>query len=141
VSFGDLLRANGMSIDAAALHAWSRWVTPAGESRRYDTRFFVGALPDGAVAEDVTSESSVASWVPIGVALDQAQRGERQLMPPTLMTLVSLQAFPTVAEAIASSPTRSLDPVRPNLRVGENGSIDVVLPDGVVVPIRPGRPS
>src|SRR5262245_13820341 len=27
VSFGDLLRANGLTIDAAALHPWSRWVT------------------------------------------------------------------------------------------------------------------
>src|SRR3954466_3088596 len=41
VSFGDLLRANGLAVDGAALHPWSRWVTPAGEARRYDTRFFV----------------------------------------------------------------------------------------------------
>ncbi|MGH3744199.1 MAG: NUDIX hydrolase, partial [Mycobacteriales bacterium] len=44
VSFGELLRANGMTIDAQALRPWSRWITPPGESpRRYDTRFFVGA--------------------------------------------------------------------------------------------------
>src|SRR5439155_1243228 len=35
VSFGDLLRANGLAVDAAALRPWSRWVTPAGEVRRY----------------------------------------------------------------------------------------------------------
>ncbi|MDT4927872.1 MAG: hypothetical protein QOF92_739 [Pseudonocardiales bacterium] len=141
VSFGELLRANGLSVDAGALHPWSRWVTPAGEARRYDTRFFVGALPEAAVAEDVTSESSAASWLPIDEAIQQAQRGERQLLPPTMMTLVSLQPFATVAEAVASASARSLEPVRPRLRVGDDGSIDIELPDGVIVPVRPGRAS
>ncbi len=63
VSFGDLLRANEVAVDGAALHPWSRWVTPAGEVRRYDTRFFVAAMPDDAQAQDVTTESSSAGLV------------------------------------------------------------------------------
>jgi 8-oxo-dGTP pyrophosphatase MutT (NUDIX family) len=134
VSFGDLLRANGLAADAAALHPWSRWVTPAGEVRRYDTRFFVGALPDSAVAQDVTSESSEASWVAVGAAIEQAQRGERYLLPPTMMTLASLLPFGSVAEAIASSDSRQLEPIHPRLRI-DGESVTVELPDGTVVPI------
>jgi 8-oxo-dGTP pyrophosphatase MutT (NUDIX family) len=134
VSFGDLLRTHGLVADASALHAWSRWVTPAGEVRRYDTRFFVGALPDSAEAQDVTSESSEASWVPVGTAIEQAQRGERKMLPPTMMTLASLLPFGSVAEVVASSDTRSLEPVRPKLRV-DGESVAVELPDGTVVPI------
>jgi 8-oxo-dGTP pyrophosphatase MutT (NUDIX family) len=134
VPFGDLLRSNGLSGDAGALHPWSRWVTPAGEVRRYDTRFFVGALPDSAEAQDVTTESSEASWVPVAAAIEQARRGARQMLPPTMMTLASLLEFASVADAVASSDTRSVDAVRPNLLI-DGDSVSVELPDGTVVPI------
>ncbi|MGH8959958.1 MAG: NUDIX hydrolase [Jatrophihabitantaceae bacterium] len=129
VSFGDLLRTNGLTIGADVLHPWSRWITPPGEVRRYDTRFFVGALPDGAEAQDVTSESSEASWVPVGAALEQAQRGERGLMPPTLVTLSSLLAFSTVGEVLAAASTRSLDAISPAVRRDGNRYL-AELPDG-----------
>lgn len=138
VAFGDLLRAHGLAVDGAAVHAWSRWVTPAGEVRRYDTRFFVAGLPDWAEAQDVTNESSEASWVPVAAAVEQAQRGERGLLPPTLITLASLLPFGSVADVLAAAESRSLDAVRPEVRIGEDGSIAVELPDGLLVPIPPG---
>jgi hypothetical protein len=110
-------------------------VTPAGETRRYDTRFFVGALPPGAEAQDVTSESSAAAWVGVGDALEQAQRGERIMLPPTLETLASLVAHPTVASALAAAEVRSLDPVRPHIRVTDEGAVFADLPDGSSVSI------
>jgi 8-oxo-dGTP pyrophosphatase MutT (NUDIX family) len=130
VSFGELLRTNGLAIDSEALRPWSRWITPPGESRRYDTRFFIGALPDGLEALDVTSESSAASWVALGEALEQAQRGERGLLPPTLATLTSLVAFDSVAAAMATAESRSMDPINPTIRRAEDGSIVAELPDG-----------
>jgi 8-oxo-dGTP pyrophosphatase MutT (NUDIX family) len=138
VAFGDLLRANGLAVDADAVRPWARWVTPIGEVRRYDTRFFVAALPESAEAQDVTNESSEASWVPVGAALEQAQRGERGVLPPTLITLASLLPFATVAEVLAASESRSLDAVRPEVRIGDDGSVAVELTDGMVVPVPPG---
>jgi hypothetical protein len=105
-------------------------VTPAGEVRRYDTRFFVGALPPGAEALDVTSESSAASWVGVGEAMEQAQRGERALMPPTLATLASLVAFQSVADALAAADARTIEPISPRIRRGADGSFVAELPDG-----------
>jgi 8-oxo-dGTP pyrophosphatase MutT (NUDIX family) len=130
VSFGELLRVNGVAGDSQALRPWSRWITPPGESRRYDTRFFIGALPDGLEALDVTSESSAASWVPIGEALEQAQRGERGFLPPTLATLTSLVGFDSVAAAVATADERSLDPINPTIRRAPDGAIIAELPDG-----------
>ena len=34
-------------LRADLLGAWAHWITPAFEPRRYDTRFFVAALPRG----------------------------------------------------------------------------------------------
>lgn len=137
VSFGDLLRTNELSVDSDALHPWARWVTPVGEVRRYDTRFFVAALPDAAEAADVTSESSEASWVPVGAAVEQAQRGERKVLPPTMMTLASLLPFNTVAEVLEASVTRSLEAVRPEIKLQEDGSVGVALPDGTFIAVNP----
>jgi 8-oxo-dGTP pyrophosphatase MutT (NUDIX family) len=138
VSFGDLLRANDLAVDADAVRPWSRWVTPVGEVRRYDTRFFVAALPESAEAQDVTNESSEASWAPVAAAVEQAQRGELGLLPPTLITLASLLPFGTVAEVLTASESRVLEAVRPKVRLGEDGSLAVELPDGLLVPVPPG---
>lgn len=130
VRFGDLLRENGLSVDGSALRPWDRWITPPGESpRRYDTRFFVGALPDGVDAQDVTSESSEASWVDIAEALEQVRRGERGMLPPTMVTLASLVPFRTVREALDAAAGRVIEPIQPEVR-REGDELIAVLPDG-----------
>ena len=129
VAFGDLLRFNALTVDAGALHPWARWITPPGEVRRYDTRFFVGALPDGADAQDVTSESSAAAWIGVGEALEQVHRGERGMLPPTMATLASLVPCGTVAEVLDAAAERSLEPIQPNIRV-DGQRIIAELPDG-----------
>ena len=116
-------------------------MTPKGEVRRYDTRFFVGMLPDGAVAADLTTESSSADWVPVTTAIEQARRGERQLMPPTVLTLVAMADCATAADVLARADTNDLAPVRSELSVADDGAVSVTLPDGRMMQIRPGRAS
>jgi 8-oxo-dGTP pyrophosphatase MutT (NUDIX family) len=129
LDFAGLLRSRGLAVDASALAPWARWVTPDGEPRRYDTRFFIVALPAGATPEDVTTESSVAGWVPVAVALSQYERGERLLLPPTLTTLRTIAALETVADVLAAAATRSIDAVRPIPGRDDDGRY-VILPDG-----------
>src|SRR5882757_2828013 len=129
VPFGDLLRSHGVDVDASALHPWARWVTPEGESRRYDTRFFVAALPDGAEPEDVTSEAARAGWVNAAEALAENDRGERRMLPPTLVNLRAIAEHDSVAGVIAAAPGRSLAPIHPVLRIDDDG-VRIELPDG-----------
>jgi 8-oxo-dGTP pyrophosphatase MutT (NUDIX family) len=135
--FGDLLRTHGLAIDGSHLRPWARWVTPPNEVRRYDTWFFVAQLPEGTHAREGSSESSHGAWVGIPEALDLARAGERRLLPPTIMTLASLQSFATVAEALAASEERVLDAIRPSITVNDaTGEVTAELPDGtsIVVP-------
>lgn len=132
MSFADLLRANSLSVDADALHPWARWITPAGEVRRYDARFFVGALPPGVEAQDVTTESASARWFGVGDAFERAQRGELGMLPPTITTMASLVAFATVADVLAAAPQRSLEPVSPTVSRRADGGYRAELPDGTV---------
>lgn len=123
--FGALLRSHGAAIDASGLRPWARWITPDVEARRYDTRFFVAALPVGAEPAAVSGEAVRAAWVPVAGALAQRERGERRMLPPTIMTLRSLEPHAAVADVLAAASGRSLEPIRPRV---ENGQ--VVLPGG-----------
>ena len=130
VSFGELLRANGLAVDAEALHPWARWITPENEVRRYDARFFVAALPSGLEAQDVTTESASAGWFDVGAGLEQAQRGELGMLPPTIMTMASLAKYSSVAEVVAAAPQRPLDPISPTVTRTPDGDFRAELPDG-----------
>jgi len=132
IRFGDLLRDRGLSVAPGLLHPWTRWITPVGEVRRYDTRFFVAALPDGATPADLTSESSTAGWFPVRAALAEGERGERILMPPTRAVLQSVSAYPTVSAVLAAADAQDLIPVAPVLRRDTDG-MSIVLADGTVV--------
>lgn len=132
VAFGDLLRANGLQVDAESLRPWARWITPPGETRRYDTHFFVAAQPEGAEAQDVTTESSAASWLAPAEALEQAQRGVRGLLPPTIATLAALQPFGTVAQVLAAADSRPLEAISPDIRI-EGDRIIAELPGGETI--------
>jgi 8-oxo-dGTP pyrophosphatase MutT (NUDIX family) len=130
VAFGGLLRRHGVAVDASALHPWARWVTPEGEPRRYDTRFFVAAAPTGAEPAHVSSEAVRAGWVGVAEALAEQARGERLMLPPTLVTLRAIAAYRTVADVLAAAPSRPSGPVRPVLDGDQ-----VRLPDGSLMRI------
>jgi hypothetical protein len=89
-------------------------------------------LPPGARPAAVTSEAEHAAWVNVAEALAEHARGERPMMPPTLVTLRSIAVFSTVADVIAAAPGRSVEPVRPVLQDGH-----VRLPDGTSFSVSP----
>ena len=45
-----------------AIVPWAHWVTPALEERRYDTRFFVAALPAGQETAYIAGEADRSAW-------------------------------------------------------------------------------
>ena len=64
LSFAEFLRAEKLMLRADLLRPWANWVTPKEErTRRYDTYFFVGALPDGQRADGDNTESDRADWI------------------------------------------------------------------------------
>jgi len=132
VGFAELLRAHGLAVVASGVRPWARWITPDGEPRRYDTRFFVAALPPGATAEDLTSESSAAGWVGIRDAIVQYERGDRLMFPPTIATLRAIDGLPAMADVLDAAAARSIEAVRPLLGVDGEGAY-VELPDGSTV--------
>jgi 8-oxo-dGTP pyrophosphatase MutT (NUDIX family) len=79
---------------------WSHWITPIGEPRRYDTRFFIAHAPPGQSAGHDDLELTSSAWVTPRDAIDRAHRGEWKIIFPTLMNLKALAAHPTAEAAM-----------------------------------------
>lgn len=114
---------------------WARWITPEAEPRRYDTYFFVAAVPAGGAAAAVTGEASHADWIAISDALAEYQRDERPMLPPTVANLIELSAFADVADVLAATAQRTIRVVQPRLRRNEDGDWVADLGGGRTLPL------
>ncbi len=119
LSFADFLRRENLELRADLLRPWANWVTPEAErTRRYDTYFFVGALPEGQRADGRNTESDRAGWTTPQAAIDDFAAGRCFLLPPTWTQLDSL-AGRTVADVLAVE--RQIVTVQPHLEInGDN---------------------
>ncbi|TQC44455.1 NUDIX hydrolase [Rhodococcus sp. WS4] len=104
LSFSDFLKRENLVLRADLLRPWANWITPIGEGRRYDTRFFVAAAPHGQIADGATSEAEDVQWLTPAAALAHWQGGGSILLPPTWSQLTALSAFGSVAEVLAAEP-------------------------------------
>lgn len=106
--FAEWLELRGFHVAGATFAAWSHWITPEVESRRFDTRFLIASLPEGQEAVDRGEESDHSSWFTPGQALDGMRSGAMPMLPPTADALMQLADFRTVSavltEAVARRP-------------------------------------
>ena len=56
-------------LATSCLQPWSRWVTPVGVPKRFDTLFFVAGAPDGQEPRPDEGETVTLEWVAPAVAL------------------------------------------------------------------------
>lgn len=121
----------GVRLAADLLRPWARWITPEFEPRRYDTYFFVAALPAGREPQDISGEADRTCWARPADALS----GGLPMLPPTATVLRDLSGYGSVAEILAV-PRRPLSPVVPRLVFTDTGA-SLVLPDSP----EPGAPN
>jgi len=90
LSLSTFLEDRSLVLRTDLLGAWSGWLTPVFEPRRYRTWFFVARLPEGQTARDVSTESSSVAWLPAGEAVRQVEDGQINMMPPTWLTCLEV---------------------------------------------------
>jgi 8-oxo-dGTP pyrophosphatase MutT (NUDIX family) len=110
-------------VDPASLVGFSRWVTPETSGIRFDTRFYLGAAPDGAQPRVDGEECVDVGWFAPGAALAAYDRGDLPLVLPTLKHFEAILEFASAAELMAASQDRDLEPIRPQVSDGR-----IVLP-------------
>lgn len=117
LSFAEFLERRGLVLRSDLLGAWARWITPEFEPRRYDTWFFVAALPAGQRTRNASTEADRTVWIGPGEAADGYDRGELLMMPPTVSTLRGLRAYASAAQALEAASAQDLAPVLAQARL------------------------
>ncbi len=124
----EVLRQEGLRIDTAGIHYFSRWITPLGAPRRYDTRFFVAAAPPEQEPLHDDREVVASRWFTPAEALRRHDAGEITMIFPTVRTLVALDRFGTAADVLAHARSLArVEAVLPLMRESPDG-IRIVLP-------------
>jgi 8-oxo-dGTP pyrophosphatase MutT (NUDIX family) len=143
LSLSEFLCRRSLVLRADLLRSWAHWITPQWVGRRFDTRFFVAAVPAGQHTRDVGGEADRVTWMPVEEAFAAYWRGALALMTATASTLRDLSGYRHVSSVLAAE--RRIRPVmiRPVLvddevqlvydtEYGPRLTIDLVEP-------RPGR--
>jgi hypothetical protein len=111
LSLAGFLGRRGLVLRSDLLRPWARWITPVVESRRYDTRFFLAAIPAGQRTRHVGGEADEVAWWQPDEAIRAARQRELRLMPPTAVCLAEVGACGQVDAALRAP--RDLRPVTP----------------------------
>lgn len=117
--FGALLRQHELRLDTGTLRPWSRWITPVQSlfmnTRRFDTRFFIAAIPPGQQAVPDAHEAIDGRWFTPREALTEYWAGKIMLVPPQLMSLVHLAGYSDSATLLAAAAARLPHCVQPEV--------------------------
>ena len=114
IGFGDVLARFDAALDASQLRYFSRWVTPEGEPRRFDARFFVARVPYDQIAEADAVEVLDGRWFRPRDALDAHARGEIGMIFPTVKHLERIAPYRNVDDLLAFAQAKSITIVRPH---------------------------
>lgn len=132
LSLAQLLARRSLVLRSDLLRPWARWITPATEARRYDTRFFAAALPPGQRTRDVGGEAEQVAWTRPAAAIRAARDRELFLLPPTAACLAGLADYPDVTAALGAE--HSMRPVIPAV-VQVDGTFWLTVPEDVGYPL------
>jgi len=125
----ELREEAGIALDdPEALVKFSRWITPAAVKIRFDTHFFLAALPRGQEPRIDGEECVDLGWFAPRAALDAYEGGQIALVFPTIKHLQQLSDFSSVQALMAHARDRDVQPVEP--RVVLEGEVARILLPG-----------
>ena len=128
VSFLDMLRRQGLRLAVDQVHYFSHWITPEPAPKRYDTRFFVAALPPGQVPVHDDRETVDTVWVRPADGLARAAAGEFDLIFPTMKNLEAVSRFATSGELLAAAAAVERVPTVLPRVVADHRGFRILLP-------------
>jgi 8-oxo-dGTP pyrophosphatase MutT (NUDIX family) len=98
----DVCAEESLQLAVDALVPFAHWITPPGQPRRFDTRFFLVRAPEAQVADHDRFETTEVGWFTPTAVMAAEARGELQLILPTLRSLEAMETFACVDDALAA---------------------------------------
>jgi len=122
----EVLEETGVSLESD-LVLTSRWITPKGMPKRFDTWFYLASAPSDLVITLEQKEAVEFRWVTPAEALKRQTSGEFPMVFPTIRNLEALLPFRSATEAIDARRNAVIEPVEPVLVI-EDGRKRIRLP-------------
>ena len=95
-SLGEVVSSEGLTLATDRVAYFSHWITPEMAPARFDTRFFVAAMPPKQSARGHLRETVGGDWISPTAALERFDAGEWLMIFPTLTTLGMVKSHRTV---------------------------------------------
>ena len=127
----ELLQQLGVSIHCDGLEYFAHWITPSALPKRWTTRFFLAAMPEGQTIRPDNNEITDYCWATADEAMASANSGERKIPFPTRRTIEDLAGKATVAELIEWARERQaagIPAIQPEIRA-DDGKRRIFMPE------------
>jgi len=95
LDFAEFLESENLYCDLSRAIYFDHWVTPDMYSMRFDTRFYVAALPPRQIPLARSEEVTHSLWIKPADALTRMNRRDFPILPPTTTVLSELSRIPT----------------------------------------------
>jgi recombination protein RecT len=105
----------------------SRWITPRGVPKRFDTTFFVLHVEAGGAVEIDEREIVEHLWLDPREALDRSASGKMPMVLPTIRNLETLTLHASVSALLEAARSDEVPTFEPYL-VEKNGKTRIVVP-------------
>jgi 8-oxo-dGTP pyrophosphatase MutT (NUDIX family) len=115
LSLTAFLEKRSLVLRTDLLGAWSGWLTPVFEPRRYPTWFFVARLPEGQVTRDVSTESASVMWAGATDAVEQVEQERIFMLPPTWLTCLDVAQYADPDAVLAEAHGRHVEIYMPEV--------------------------
>ena len=106
-------------LDLSSLVWTSRWITPQGIPKRFDTYFFLAIVAREAIATAEQNEVVEVTWLHPSDALAKHAAREMQMVFPTLRNLEALVGFADATSLVDSRRGATIETVEPVLVNGK----------------------
>ncbi len=127
-TLSEVLSAEGTFLDLRRVEYLAHWITPVIMPRRYDTRFFVVRAPEGQRASHDQSETMDLRWLRPEEALLAHDRGEIQMVIPTIRNLQAIARYSSAQDVLAfASSLEEIEAMRPRA-IRRDGEVVILLP-------------
>lgn len=138
--FASLLQEEALFLEIDRLVYWAHWITPSYSPRRFDTHFFIAAVPPGqtSVIDDI--EAVEQAWMRPAALIAASLGGTLSITTPTMGATVelaaALQEHATLASLLAAQAGRDVISIMPKVIPGTR---TVIMPWDPEYPDIPGE--
>lgn len=134
VALLELCKREDLRLATDEIFYVSHWITPMGERRRFDTRFFIARAPAAQEPLHDDGETIESFWISPQEAIARAHERDLMLMPPTKANIEFLLPYATTDDVLAAAAKVGVpQTILPKLKIDSDGRVV-----GIAMPGDPG---